>query len=87
MPCAELLEKRGAAQEGRKRSERLAAVGRFRLREGVALPQVVMLLDDVCTTGATARDAARVLRAAGAEVRGIVVLARTPAVAERRHPV
>jgi len=75
--CAELLEKRGAAQEGRGRRERLAAAGRFRLCGGARLPSAVTLLDDVCTTGATARDAARVLRAAGADIRGIVVVARS----------
>jgi predicted amidophosphoribosyltransferase len=77
VPCAELLDKRGRAQEGRKRRERLAAVGRFQLRAGVPLPAVVTLLDDVCTTGATARDAARVLRAAGVGVCGIVMVARS----------
>ncbi len=75
--CAELLVKHGRAQERRTRRERLAATGRFRLRARVVLPACVTLLDDVCTTGATARDAARVLRAAGVDVRGIVVLART----------
>ena len=75
--CVELLEKRGAAQEGRKRLERLAAADRFRLRASVPLPDAVTLLDDVCTTGSTARDAARVLRAAGVDVRGIVVVARS----------
>ena len=75
--CAELLDKRGRAQEGRKRLERLAATGRFQLRAGVPLPDAVTLLDDVCTTGATARDAARVLRAAGVDVRRLVVVARS----------
>lgn len=77
IPCAELLEKRGAAQEGLGRSARLAAAGRFRLRGGVILPAAVTLLDDVCTTGATACDAARLLRSAGVDVRGIVVVARS----------
>jgi predicted amidophosphoribosyltransferase len=77
VPCSELLDKRGAAQEGRKRVARLAAADRFRLRAGVLLPDAVTLLDDVCTTGATARDAARVLRAAGIDVRGLVVVARS----------
>lgn len=76
VPFAELLLKRGRPQEKLPRRARLAAAGRFRLRAGVALPAVVTLLDDVCTTGATVRDAARVLRAAGVDVRGLVVLAR-----------
>lgn len=75
--CAEVLEKRGRPQEGRGRRERLAATGRFRLRADARLPAAVTLLDDVCTTGATACDAARVLRAAGADVCGIVVVARS----------
>jgi predicted amidophosphoribosyltransferase len=75
--CAELLEKRGPPQEKRGRRERLAAAARFRLRSNVPLPAAATLLDDVCTTGATARDAARVLRSAGIDVRRIIVLART----------
>ncbi len=75
--CAELLDKRGSAQEGLRRRERLAATGRFRLRADVPLPNAVTLLDDVCTTGATACDAAGILRAAGVDVRGIVVVARS----------
>ncbi|HEV2642177.1 MAG TPA: hypothetical protein VGT98_05700 [Candidatus Elarobacter sp.] len=75
--CAEVLEKRGRPQEGCGRRERLAAAGRFRLCADVLVPAAVTLLDDVFTTGATARDAARVLRAAGADVRGIVVVARS----------
>jgi predicted amidophosphoribosyltransferase len=75
--CAEVLDKRGVPQEGRGRRERLAAAGRFRLRADASSPAAVTLLDDVCTTGATARDAARVLRGAGADVRRIVVVARS----------
>ena len=74
--CAELLAKRGAAQALHNRRDRLAATGRFRLRRDAVLPSSVTLLDDVCTTGATVRDAARVLRAAGVEIRRLVVLAR-----------
>lgn len=74
---AEILTKHGRAQEGRGRRERLAAFGRFRIRPGIALPEVATLLDDVCTTGATMRDAARTLEAAGVEVRRIVVVARS----------
>jgi predicted amidophosphoribosyltransferase len=77
VPCAELFDKHGRAQEGLGRSARLAAVGRFRLRAGAVLPVAATLLDDVCTTGATARDAVRVLRSAGVDVRRIVVVARS----------
>lgn len=75
--CAEVLDKRGRPQEGQGRRERLAAAGRFQLRAGVSLPNVVTVLDDVCTTGATVRDAVRVLRAAGADVRRVVFVARS----------
>jgi predicted amidophosphoribosyltransferase len=76
LPCAELLAKHGRAQAGRGRGERLAASGRFGLRAGVALPREVTLLDDVCTTGATLRDALWTLREHAVEVRQIVVVAR-----------
>jgi predicted amidophosphoribosyltransferase len=76
LPLVEPLRKHGRPQEGRGRRARLAAAGRFRLRPGVALPPVATLLDDVCTTGATLRDAAATLRAAGVRIAGIVVLAR-----------
>ncbi|HYW55007.1 MAG TPA: hypothetical protein VFF00_00030 [Candidatus Elarobacter sp.] len=75
--CAELLRKRGAPQDGRSRLARLRAAGRFSLVRGAALPAAVTLIDDVCTTGATARDAVRTLTAAGAGVRRIVFVART----------
>jgi predicted amidophosphoribosyltransferase len=77
VPIAEVLEKRGAPQAGLNRRGRLGAAGRFRLRRGAAPPATATLLDDVCTTGATVRDAARVLHGAGVDVRRIVVLART----------
>jgi predicted amidophosphoribosyltransferase len=76
VPWANVLRKTGAPQAGLGRMGRLGAAGRFRLRRGAVLPPVVTLLDDVCTTGATARDALGVLRAAGVTVAGLVVLAR-----------
>jgi predicted amidophosphoribosyltransferase len=76
---ADLLRKRGTAQRGLGRDERLVARGRFNLRPEMMLPPQILLLDDVITTGATLRDAARVLAAAGCTVLGAVVVARTPA--------
>lgn len=83
--CAELLRKRGAPQDGRSRLARLRAAGRFRLERGATQAPTVTLLDDVCTTGATARDALRTLAAAGVAVRRLVFVART-APDRRRGP-
>jgi predicted amidophosphoribosyltransferase len=86
IPFAHVLHKQHGAQAGRNRRDRVASVDRFRMRHGVALPTTATLLDDVCTTGATLRDAVRLLRAAGVDVRRIVVLARTPATPTRSDP-
>ena len=64
---------------------RLAASGRFGLRPGLALPREVTLLDDVCTTGATLRDALWTLRDHAVEVRRIVVVARALDDRQRRR--
>jgi predicted amidophosphoribosyltransferase len=71
-----VLRKRGSPQEGRTRLARLRASGRFRLARAPAA-SAVTLIDDVCTTGATLRDAMQVLAGAGVTVRRIVVVART----------
>ncbi len=66
-------------QVGLSATERAANVrGAFRPAPGTALVgRRVCVLDDVCTTGATLREAARTLREAGAESVVGVVLART----------
>ena len=77
--CADVLRKHGAAQRGLGSGARLVAQGRFTLRPGADVPPAALLLDDVVTTGATLRDAAGVLAAAGCRVLGALVVARTPA--------
>ncbi|WP_049620686.1 ComF family protein [Frateuria defendens] len=52
--------------------------GAFALREGLALPAHVALLDDVLTTGATLAECARVLRRAGVARVDVWALARAP---------
>jgi predicted amidophosphoribosyltransferase len=76
--CEDVLVKRGAAQRGMGRGERLMAEGRFAVRRGALVPSHAVLLDDVVTTGATLHDAAAALGAAGCSVDGAVVVARTP---------
>jgi len=78
LPVCDLLVKRGDPQHGRARRLRLAARGRFRLKQDPGIPGRVTLVDDVCTTGATLADAIRTLREGGVHVHAIVVLARTP---------
>ena len=83
VPCASLLRKHGAPQDGRSRLARLRSAGRFRIAAAPPFPSTVTLLDDVCTTGATLRDALRTLTPTGVSVRRIVVVARTPPSRER----
>lgn len=77
LPCRRLLRRRrGPAQTGRSRSQRLA--GPVLDVAGPAVPARVLLVDDVVTTGATLSEAARRLRQAGVEEVRAVVAARRP---------
>jgi predicted amidophosphoribosyltransferase len=62
-------------------SRRHNVAGSLRSRDAAGLR--VLVLDDVVTTGATLAEAARALRAAGAEVVGGVTIAATPRRSER----
>jgi predicted amidophosphoribosyltransferase len=82
-PVRHLLRREGGThQTGRSRAERLEGP---EFRVGGRVPADVVIVDDVCTTGATLSAAARALRAVGAHrVRGLV-LARTPDPSVRGH--
>ena len=80
LELADCLARRGAAaaqQVGRDRSERLAAAGlAVELKEPPG-PGSAVLVDDVCTTGATLAACAAALRGGGCEDVTAVVYART----------
>ena len=72
-----VLEHRGDdMQRGRSRCERLAAHDRFTVRTSLD-GRACILVDDVCTTGATLNDCALAIGRAGGNVTGAVVVAAT----------
>ncbi|NLC11325.1 MAG: ComF family protein [Firmicutes bacterium] len=81
LPCQELLIRVAdtCSQTGLKRSQREKNVqGAFAVKEGQAIPRglPLLLVDDVMTTGATANEASRILRQAGAGEIVVAVAAR-----------
>ena len=78
LPCAPTLTHRHTKRQSRMRdaaARRANVSGAFSLRPGTDVAgKRILLIDDICTTGATMAEAARVLRTAGAEcVRGAVL--------------
>ena len=72
-----LTRQEGFAQHDLSRSMRQKqADGGFDIRPGVALSGTVLLVDDLCTTGATLRSCVRLLQGAGAGLCAAATLCR-----------
>jgi ComF family protein len=68
IPFQNLLAKNDTVkQSSLNREERLAGKNTFKLVEGVIIPQKVLLIDDIYTTGATLQRAVKILKDAGAQ--------------------
>lgn len=81
LPVADCLVRqgRGTTQVGRGRAERAQAIeGAVAVRPDTEVPEHVVLIDDVVTTGATLAACATALRAAGARSVRATTYARTP---------
>lgn len=63
------------SQVGRRRKERLIGVrNAFMVREGMTMPDHVILIDDLSTTGATLNECAKILKNSGVKkVEGLVI--------------
>jgi len=79
LPFADLLSRSGKAKQvGSSRKQRLAQLkGAFSVQPNAILPDKVLLVDDVATTGATLSECTKVLRRAGVKHVQAVVFAKS----------
>lgn len=80
LKVARLLERKSRATlhfMGRTERQKLGPE-LFRLRHGVVVPKHVLVVDDILTTGTTARAAANLLLKSGAERVDLAIIARQP---------